>query len=50
MKFYFFKSTYTKDVFSGIAVFTTSTNKAFALARMYFAKHNCKGEPAMIAI
>lgn len=50
MKFYFFKSTCTKDVFSGITVFTTSTNKAFALARMYFAKHNCKGEPAMIAI
>lgn len=50
MKFYFFKSTCTKDVFSGITVFTTSTTKAFALARICFAKHNCKGEPALLAV
>lgn len=50
MKFYFFKSTCTKDVLSGITIFTTSTNKAFALARMYFAKNNCKGEPAILAV
>ena len=50
MKFYFFKSTCAEDVFSGISVFTTSTSKAFALARMYFAKYNCKGEPAILAV
>lgn len=50
MKFYFFKSTQDKDSVSAISVFTTNSEKAFNLARKYFAKHNCKGEPAMIAI
>lgn len=50
MHFYFFKSTNEKDSISGISVFTTTRKKAFALAYNYFAKHNCKGEPAIIAI
>ena len=50
MHFYFFKSTNEKDSISGISVFTTSRKKPIALAHNYFAKHNCKGEPVMIAI
>ena len=50
MHFYFFKSTNEKDSISGISVFTTTHKKAIALAHNYFAKHNCKGEPVMIAI
>ena len=50
MKFYFFKSTNNKYFVSTISVFTTSSEKAFNLARKYFAKHKCKGEPALIAI
>ena len=50
MKFYFFRSTRDKDSVSAISVFTTSSERAFNLARKYFAKHNCKGEPALIAI
>ena len=50
MHFYFFKSTNEKDSISRISVFTTSRKKAIALAHNYFAKHNCKGEPVMIAI
>lgn len=50
MHFYFFKSTNEKDFISGISVFTTTRKKAIALAHNYFAKHNCKGEPVMIAI
>lgn len=50
MKFYFFKSTRNNDYVSTISIFTTSSEKAFNLARKYFAKHNCKGEPALIAI
>lgn len=50
MHFYFFKSTNEKDSISGISVFTTTHKKAIALAHNYFAKHKCKGEPAIIAI
>lgn len=50
MHFYFFKSTNEKDSISGISVFTTTRKKAIALAHNYFAKHKCKGEPAIIAI
>lgn len=50
MKFYFFKSTIDKDYVRTISVFTTSSKKAFNLARKYFAKNKCKGEPALIAI
>lgn len=50
MHFYFFKSTNEKDSISGISVFTTSCNKAIALAHNYFAKHKCKGVPVVIAI
>ena len=50
MHFYFFKSTCDKDSISNLNIFTSSSSKAFALARRYFAKCNCKGEPAMIAI
>ena len=50
MHFYFFKSTNEKDSISGITVFTSSPKKAFALAHKLFAKHKCKGEPAIIAI
>lgn len=50
MHFYFFKSTNEKDSISRISVFTTSSKKAIALAHNYFAKHKCKGEPAIIAI
>ena len=50
MHFYFFKSTNEKDSISGISIFTTTRKKAIALAHNYFAKHNCKGEPVMIAI
>ena len=50
MHFYFFKSTCEKDCVSKLTIFTNSSAKAFALARRYFAKYNCKGEPAMLAI
>ena len=50
MRFYFFKSTNEKDFISGITVFTNSPKRDFALAYNYFAKHKCKGEPAIIAI
>ena len=50
MRFYFFKSTNEKDSISRISVFTTTRKKAIALAYNYFAKHKCKGEPAIIAI
>ena len=50
MHFYFFKSTNEKDSISGISVFTTTRKKAISLAHNYFAEHNCKGEPVMIAI
>ncbi len=50
MHFYFFKSTNEKDSISGISVFTSTRKKAIALAHNYFAKHKCKGEPALIAI
>lgn len=50
MHFYFFKSTNEKDSISGISIFTTTRKKAIALAYNYFAKHNCKGEPVMLAI
>lgn len=50
MHFYIFKSTNEEDSISRISIFTTSTKKAFALAHNYFAKHNCKGEPAMLAL
>ena len=50
MHFYFFKPTNEKDSISGISVFTTTRKKAIALAHNYFAKHNCKGEPVIIAI
>ena len=50
MHFYFFKSTCDKDSISNLNIFTSSSSKAFVLARRYFANHNCKGEPAMLAI
>ena len=50
MHFYFFKSTCDKDSVNNLSVFTNNSKKAFTLARNYFAKHNCKGEPAMLAI
>lgn len=50
MHFYFFKSTYAKDVISGVTIFTDSSKKAFALAHNYFAKIGCKGKPALLAI
>ena len=50
MKFYFFRSTRNKDYIRTISVFTKSSEQAFNLARKYFAKHNCKGEPTIIAI
>ena len=50
MHFYFFKSTCDKDSISNLNIFTSSSSKAFVLARHYFAKHNYKGEPAMLAI
>lgn len=50
MYFYFFKSTNEKDFISGISVFTSTRKKAISLARNYFAKHKCKGEPAFIAL
>nr|DAG97119.1 MAG TPA: hypothetical protein [Crassvirales sp.] len=50
MHFYFFKSTCDKDSVNHLSIFTSSSAKAFALAHRYFAKYNCKGEPAMLAI
>lgn len=50
MHFYLFKSTNEKDSISRINVFTTNRKRAIALAYSYFAKHNCKGEPAIIAL
>lgn len=50
MHFYFFKSTNEKDSISGISIFTTTRKKAIALAHNYFAKHNYKGDPVMLAV
>lgn len=50
MHFYFFKSTNEKDSVSTLSVITNSPKKAFALARNYFAKHNYKGVPVIVAI
>ena len=50
MHFYIFKSTNEEDSISRISIFTTSTKKAFALAQYYLDKHNCQGEPAMLAL
>ena len=50
MHLYFFKSTCDKDSVSNLSIFTNSSARAFFLARRYFAKHNYKGEPAMLAI
>lgn len=50
MKFYFFKSSNTKDYISGISVFSNSPIKAIALAYNYFKKHKCKGTPELIAL
>ena len=50
MHFYFFFFFCVKDSISNLNIFTSSSSKAFALARRYFANHNCKGEPAMLAI
>lgn len=50
MRFYFFKSTNKKDYVSGISIFTTTSKRATILARNYFVKLGCKGEPAMMAI
>lgn len=50
MHFYFFESTNKKDSIRRITIFTTSSKKAIALAHNCFAKHNCKGEPVMLAI
>lgn len=50
MHFYIFVSTKPNDAVNRISIFTNSRIKAFALAHNYFAKHNCKGEPAIIAI
>lgn len=36
MHFYFFKSTCDKDSISNLNIFTSSSSKAFALARRYF--------------
>lgn len=49
-KFYFFKSSVDNDVTSGINVFANSLVKAMAYAKRYFAKHNYKGEPQLMAI
>lgn len=50
MRFYFFKSTNCNDYVSGISIFTTTRRRAMTLARNYFAKLGCKGEPAIMAI
>lgn len=50
MHIYFFKSTCDKDSVNNLSIFTSNYIKAFVLARKYFAKHNYKGEPEMLAI
>lgn len=50
MHFYFFKSTNEKDYVSGISVFSTNHRRAMTMARKYFAKFGCKGEPVLMAI
>ena len=50
MKFYFFKSSCKNDMLNNIIIFTTNHVKAFALARMYFIKNKCKGEPTLLVI
>lgn len=50
MHFYFFKSTCDKDSVNNLSVFSSNPIKAFVLARRYFIKHNCKGEPALLII
>ena len=50
MHLYFFKSTCDKDSISNLTILTSNRIKEFVLAHRYFAKHNYKGEPAMLAI
>lgn len=50
MHLYFFKSTCDEDSVSNLTILTSNRIKAFVLAHRYFAKHNYKGEPAMLAI
>ena len=50
MHIYFFKSTCDKDSISNLTILTSNSIKAYVLAYRYFAKCNCKGEPAMLAI
>lgn len=50
MHIYFFKSTCDKDSISNLTILTSNRIKAYALAHRYFAKCNCKGEPAMLVI
>ena len=50
MHIYFFKSTCDKDSISNLTILTSNRIKAYVLAYRYFAKCNCKGEPAMLVI
>lgn len=50
MHIYFFKSTCDNDSVNNLSIFTSNYIRAFVLAHRYFAKHNCKGEPTMLAI
>ena len=50
MHIYFFKSTCDNDSISNLTILTSNRIKAYVLAHRYFAKYNCKGEPAMLVI
>ena len=50
MHIYFFKSTCDKDSISNLTILTSNRIKVYVLAYRYFAKCNCKGEPAMLAL
>lgn len=50
MKFYFFKSTNSKDEISTINVFTNNIHKAYNLACKAFMKNNCSGYPILLTI
>lgn len=49
-KFYFFKSSSSNDVISGITIFSKSFKRAYSLAIKTFKNNNCKGVPQVLSI
>lgn len=50
MHFYFFVSTCKEDNVNRLTIISSNILRAYALAFNYFTKHNCKGEPTILAI